>query len=114
MFTGVSLDAETPFSRFYVKSSNHCGRSRNNLPCTGSVSLLFHSDCWESRNWSPSTGLLVLRRRVIAGLDVESSDESCGNDVGEKLVVELEEPVDNPGTTIGTSFSVMQCIFCRF
>ena len=33
---------------------------------------------------------------------MESSVESCGNDVGDALVVELEEPVCNPGTTIGT------------
>ena len=25
-------------------------------------------NCWESRNWSPSTGLLVLRRRMVDGL----------------------------------------------
>ena len=37
----------------------------------------------ESRNWSPNTGLLVLRRRVVAGLD-----ESCLNDVGDVLAVE--------------------------
>ena len=47
----------------------------------------------------------VLRRRVIAGLDEESSDVSCGNDAGDVLALELEEPVDNPGTTIGTQFS---------
>ena len=34
---------------------------------------------------------------MIAGLDVESSVQSCGNDVLVVLVVELEEPVDNPG-----------------
>ena len=54
-----------------------------------------------SRIWSPNNGKLVLRRRVIAGLDKESSDVSCGNDVGDVLALELEEPVDNPGTTIG-------------
>ena len=80
----MSLDADTPScTRFSVKSSNHPGRSRNRFSCTG---------------------LLVLRRGVVAGLDVESSVESCGNDVGDVLVVELEEPVDNPGTTIGTQF----------
>ena len=38
---------------------------------------------------------------MVAGLDVESSVESCGNDVGDVLVVELEDPVGNPGTTTG-------------
>ena len=45
--------------------------------------------------------MLVHRRRVIAGLDKESSDVCCSNDVGEILAFELEEPVDNHGTTIG-------------
>ena len=51
---------------------------------------------------------------MVAGPDVESSVKSCGNDVGDVLAVELEEQVDNPGTTIGTQFSVLRCIFCRF
>ena len=51
---------------------------------------------------------------MVAGLDVESSVESCGNDVGDVLVVKQEEQVDNPGTKIGTQFSVLHCIFCRF
>ena len=33
---------------------------------------------------------------------MESSVESCGDDVGDVLTVELEELVDNLGTTIGT------------
>ena len=56
----------------------------------------------ESRNWFPSGELLVLRSRVDAGLDEQSSVVSCGNDVGDVLAVELEEPVDNRGTTIST------------
>ena len=51
-----------------------------------------------SRHWLPS-GELVLRRRLVAGLDVESA-VSCVDDVGDVLALELEEPVDNPGTTI--------------
>ena len=43
----------------------------------------------------------------FAGVDEESSDESCGHDVEDVLALELEEPVDNPGTTIGTEFSVL-------
>ena len=66
----------------------------------------------ESRKWSPSAPLRVLRRRKVAGLGVESYRiESRVNDVGDVLVVELEEPVDNPGTTIGTLFSLLHCIF---
>ena len=49
---------------------------------------------------------------MVAGLDAESSVESCGNDLGDVLVVELEELVGDPGTTIGTQFSV-HCIFNR-
>ena len=41
---------------------------------------------------------------------VAGPDESCGNDVEDKLALELEEPVDNPGTKIGTKFSVLHRI----
>ena len=41
------------------------------------------SNCSESRNWSPSTRLLVLRRRMVDGLDAETYFGSCGNDVGD-------------------------------
>ena len=51
-----------------------------------------------------------LSRRVIAGLDVESLFKSRVNDVGDALALELEETVDNPGTTIGTLFSVLHWI----
>ena len=65
-------------------------------------------------NWSPSTRLRVPRRRTAAGLGAKySAVKSCGNDVGDALEVELEEPVDTPGTTISTYFSVLHCIFCR-
>ena len=61
------------------------------------MSLLSPCGCSEPRNWSPSTGLLVLRRRMVAELYAESLVESCGNDVGDVLVVELEEVVGDPG-----------------
>ena len=32
---------------------------------------------------------------------------SCGNGVKDELAFELEDPIDNPGTTIGTIFSVL-------
>ena len=63
-----------------------------------------------SRNLFPDTGMLVLSLRV-AGLDEKSSDVSCSNDVGDVLAVELEESVENPGTTIGTTFSVLHWMF---
>ena len=50
--------------------------------------------------------MLVLRRRVVAGLHEESSDVPYGNDVEDVLALELEEAVANPGTTIGRMFSV--------
>ena len=37
-------------------------------------------------------------------------DVSCGNDVEDELALELEEPVDNPGATIGTKCSVLHRI----
>ena len=53
--------------------------------------------------WVLETGRPVLDfwLRVTAGRNAESTT-SCGNDVADVLVVELDEPVDNPGTTIGT------------
>ena len=44
----------------------------------------------------------VLRRRMVARLDEEPSDVSCGNNAGDVPAVELEEPIDNPAKTIGT------------
>ena len=32
---------------------------------------------------------------------------SCGDDVEDELALEFEEPVDNPKTTLGTTFSVI-------
>ena len=53
---------------------------------------------------------------VVWSLDLtlKSSVESCVKDVGDVLVVELEDPVDNPGTTIGTWSSAWHCIFQPF
>ena len=46
-------------------------------------------------------GLLLLR--VVAGLGVESSrTESCGTDVEDVLVHDVESQVDKPRTTTGT------------
>ena len=38
---------------------------------------------------------------------------SCGNDVEDELALALEEPVANPGATIGTIFSVLHKMFCH-
>ena len=52
---------------------------------------------------------LVLSLRVDAGCNVGIT-ASCGIDVGDVGVAELEDPVDKPGTTIGTLFSVVHFI----
>ena len=92
-----------PILRCSENSCDHSGKSRNKPPSTGSMSFFLCSVCSESCSWSPNTRLRVLLRRLVAGLGVESSTvKSCGNDVGDVLAVELEEAVDNPGTTIGT------------
>ena len=54
-----------------------------------------------SCNGSPSTSSLTLSLRIDAGRDVDFT-ESCGDDVGDVDVDELEEPLAKPGTTIGT------------
>ena len=71
--------------RMFCEFSNHCGKARDRFP---------------------DEGMLVSSLRVVAGLDAVSSDVSCCNDVEDVLALELEELVDNPGTTIGTKFSV--------
>ena len=45
---------------------------------------------WDLNDWLPSGELLVLRRRVVAALDEESSVVSCGNDVGDVRAVECK------------------------
>ena len=56
-----------------------------------------------------SARLRVLRLRVES-----SSIESCDTDVEDVLVDELEGPVDKPGITTGTLFSVLHCMFLPF
>ena len=61
-----------------------------------------------------STILRRLRRLcVFAGAGVEVSHiESCHTDVeGVVSALQVERPVDKPGTTTSTLFSVLQCIF---
>ena len=58
--------------------------------------------------------MLVSSPRIVAGLDEVSPDVSCGNDVEDALALELEEPVDNPGTTISTKFSVLHWVLLPF
>ena len=69
-------------TRFSVNSCNHSGRWRNgshrNLSMPLVLSLLVHVGC-------------------CAGITA-----SCGKDVGDVGVAEIEEPVKRPGTTIGT------------
>ena len=110
----MSLNANTPSSsRFSVNSSNHSGKSRNRFPGTGTLSLFLFVSLVSVRfrNRFPDARMFVLSLRVVAGLDEESSDVSCGNYVGDVLALELEEPVDNPGTTTSTNFSVLHKIF---
>ena len=88
------------------------GRSRNKSHRTGSVSsflFVFFGFYWFWRHVSPRAWLLILSLRVVSGRNVETT-ESCGNDAWNVCVAELEEPVDEPGTTIGTQFSVLHCI----
>ena len=89
MFAAVSLGANTPpSSRFSVNSSNHSGKSRNQFPDAGVMSL-FLFVFWVSvgsRDQFPQ--MLVSSLRVVAGLDDISSDVSCGNDVEDVLALE--------------------------
>ena len=48
--------------------------------------------------------------RCVAGLEGIPREVSCGNDAKDEPALELEAPVDNPGTTIGKKFSVLHWI----
>ena len=105
MFAGASLDANTPSSsRFSVNSSDQSCKYRNQFLDAGMIYLFLvvFLVFVGSRNRLPEVVMLVLSLRVVAGLGEVSSDVSCGNDVEDVLALELEEPVDNPETTIGT------------
>ena len=91
---GVSLDAYTPSSaRCSVNSCKHSGKSRNRFP---------------------DAGMLVSSLRFVAGLDEVSSGVSCCNDVEDVFALNLEEPGDKPGTTIGAKFSVLHWVLVPF
>ena len=90
-------------SRLSVNSSNHSGRSRKWLS-ESRLSSLFLFLFWVFEgdpHQSPGTGLSLLSWAGLVG------DKSCNVDVNDELVPEL---VDNPGTTRGTKFSVLQTI----
>ena len=93
------------FLRFSVISCNHSGRSRRR-PSGSRLLSLFLSLFWvfgDSRQFPGASSWL----RSVAGLD-DAVDESCGGDVEDGLVPDLD---DNPGTTRGTKCSVLQRIF---
>ena len=97
-----------------MNSCNHSGKLRNLFPGAGTMFLFVFLLLVfvGSRDWYPDAGMLVSSLRDVAGLD-EVSDVSYGNDVEDVLALELEEPVDEPGTTIGTS-SVLHRILLPF
>ena len=92
---GASLCAGTLSStRFSGNSCNHSDTSRDG--CPRALSMPF-----------------VLSLLVDAGCCV-GIKASCGKAVGDVGVAELEEPVDRPGTTIGTWFAVLHCFRLPF
>ena len=102
MLAGASLDAEAFSStEFSENSSNHPGRSCDQLPNAASMSSLFF--CFRFCGISQLVSQCSTGLRGDAGLGVESSAvETCDIDVENVLVDELGGPVGNPGTTMGT------------
>ena len=93
MCAGASISVS---SRFSVNSSNHSGRSRRR-------SFEFSESLAGFRDQFPGASSSL---RSEAGLDdvlVDVLDESCDGDV--------ENELENPGTTIGTKFSVLHEMF---
>ena len=66
-----------------------------------SIFICFFSVSAGSCDALTRTVLLVLSLLVDAGCIVGTT-ASCGTDAGDVGVAELEEPVDKPGSTIGT------------
>ena len=99
-----------------MNSSDNSGKSRNGFPRTLSLSFEFGlSVSTGQRDGSPRTLSmpLVLSLLVDAGCCVGIT-ASCDKDVGDVGAAELEEPVDRPGTTIGTQFAVLHLIRLPF
>ena len=97
---------DTVIHKIFRKLLHHSGRSRNGFLRTLSLS----SFSWEGfliaagpRDGSPRilSMPLVLSLLVDAGCCV-GMKASCGKDVGDVGVAELEEPVNRPGTMIST------------
>ena len=98
---------------FLVNSSNHSGRSSNKFPCTLSWSLFFFYRC--CLGLAPGlSGPRGVHAYFVCLVDFAwnyPAFESCGTDVAGVLsALELEDPVDKPGATIGTKFSVLHGI----
>ena len=72
--------------------------------------MSFDKDVGEVGEYEVEEELALL---VDAGCIAEIT-ASCGTDVGDVGVAGLEEIVDRPGTTKGTSFAVLQLIFLPF
>ena len=69
VLAGASPDADTPSSAKIL--GNHptiLADRATSLPVLDRCPYHLSSYCSESRNWSPSTGLLVLRCRTVDGL----------------------------------------------
>ena len=118
MFAGVSRDANTPSSSgFSASSVNHSGKCRNLFLDAGTTSLFLFVFLLsvESRDRFPDAGMLVLSLRVVAGFD-EVSIIRCVLEYRceDRLALELEELVDNPGATNGTHFSVSHWVRLPF
>ena len=87
-------------SRFSVKSSNHSGRSCKRSPAAPLVvSIFILVVSFGGLRQFPNTPSLL---RKFAGIN--ELDKSCANDVEDEHALELD---DNPGTTTGTTFSVL-------
>ena len=102
-------EKNTVLARYYFLSGSEAD-SREELAgaslCAGTLSstrcsVISFNQSNRSRDRSLRAWPLVLSLRIVAGRNIETT-EFYGNDAGDVCVAELEEPVDEPGTTIGT------------
>ena len=94
-----------------------CFETKDFVICCDQITKTFCSKygCTSVFSARSPCNLCILANVAVSVLwEIRKDTVPGGSDVGDALEVELEEPVDNPGTTIGTWFSVLHRIFLPF
>ena len=117
MFAYASSTMEaSPSTTLSVHSSNNSDKSCSKFHCNLSLSVSVFCFCLGLAPGLHGSYGVYADFVFFAGAGVEFSRiESCHTDVeGVVSALQVERPVDKPGTTTSTLFSVLQCIFLPF